>query len=159
MIAVVAGVIVVAVFACAFFMGRRFGPLALSLAAGSLLAELWAEWLTIIIGGFGVALAGLPHGVVATLVLLLLPMTVLLFGGPQYTKKQQRLLSAAGIALMTAALLVKPLGRYLPQEVSTAEPYQLLLQWWALVVTIGLVAGVIDVFLLHTAKAPRGKSH
>lgn len=159
MIAVVAGVIVVAVFACVFFMGRRFGPLALSLAAGSLLAELWAEWLTIIIGGFGVALAGLPHGVVATLVLLLLPMTVLLFGGPQYAKKQQRLLSAAGIALMTAALLVKPLGRYLPQEVSTAEPYQLLLQWWALVVTIGLVAGVIDVFLLHTAKVPRGKSH
>ena len=51
------GLIIGAVFAIAFVSSRRFGPLALALAAGAVLADIWSEWLAIIIGGFVFGLA------------------------------------------------------------------------------------------------------
>ena len=45
--------IIIVVFFGVFVSGRRFGPLALSLAAGFMLARIWAEWLTIMVSGLG----------------------------------------------------------------------------------------------------------
>ena len=107
------GAIIAVVFIIAFISSRRFGPMALSLAAGSMLAEMWSEWLVVIIGGLGIDVTGLPQGVIATLIILLAPLLLLLFGGPRYKGKYERVVSAILIALLTAALLVRPLGKYL----------------------------------------------
>ena len=151
------GAIIGAVFAIAFVSSRRFGPLALALAAGAVLADIWSEWLAIIIGGFGVAVPGLPHGVIATLIILLAPLFLLLFGGPRYQGKYERIMSAVLIALLTAALLVRSLGRYLVLDGDALKMYQLLYEWWQVVVTAGLLLGLIDLFLLHSAPAAHGK--
>ena len=80
------------VTALAFVLNRRFGMLALSLAVGALLAELWAEWLAGVIGGLGVSnVAGLPNGVVATIILTVGPLVLLLVTGPKGPGKLLRL--------------------------------------------------------------------
>lgn len=151
------GAIIAVVFIIAFISSRRFGPMALSLAAGSMLAEMWSEWLVVIIGGLGIDVTGLPQGVIATLIILLAPLLLLLFGGPRYKGKYERVVSAILIALLTAALLVRPLGKYLVLDGDALKVYQMLSDWWQYVVTAGLVLGLVDMFLLHSASAPHVK--
>ncbi|OYX42109.1 hypothetical protein B7Y94_04020 [Candidatus Saccharibacteria bacterium 32-49-12] len=156
-VVVLFGSIIVAVFTIALLSGRRFGPLALALSAGSMLAEIWADWLTVIVSGLGFEIPGLPYGVVSTMIILLGPLFLLLFGGPRYYSKFQRILSAVLIALLTAALLVIPLGRYMTLDGEALNFYKILVEWWQYVVTVGLVAGLVDLFLLHSARAPKEK--
>ena len=158
-VALLFGAIVVAVFLIAFISARRFGPLALGLAAGSLLAELWAGWLTALLESVGVEVSWLPMGVVATLVLLLAPLIILLLGGPRYFARVERVLSACAIALLTAALLVKPLGKYLVLDGQALSVYTWLVSVWQYVVTTGLVLGIVDMFLLHNKKSSHEKKH
>ena len=153
------GTIIVTVFVVSFFSSRRFGPLALALAAGAMLAEMWSEWLVIIIGGLGVEVPGLPHGVIATLIILLAPLFLLLFGGPRYHGKYERIMSAVMISLLTAALLVQPLGRYLVLDGDALKAYQILSDWWQYVVTAGLLLGLVDIFLLHSTRTSHTKKH
>ena len=158
-VALLFGAIVVVVFLVAFISARRFGPLALGLAAGSLLAELWTDWLTTLLEGIGVDISWLPMGVVATVLLLLAPLVILLLGGPRYFARVERVLSACAIALLTAALLVRPLGEYLVLDGQALSVYTWLVSVWQYVVTVGLVLGIVDVFLLHNKKTPHEKKH
>ena len=158
-IVILFGIIVAVVFALAFVSNRRFGPLALALAAGSMLADFWASGLAIIIGGLGVNTPELPSGLLATVVLLMSPLLLLLFGGPRYSGKYQRIASAAMIALLTAALLVRPLGQYIALDGEALKAYKILHDWWQYVATAGLLIGLIDLFLLHSVKLPSGKNN
>ena len=88
------GAILVAVFMIAFASSRRFGPLALSLAAGFLLSEWWVSWLTELLDGLKLAVSWLPNGVIAALILTLIPLFALLLGGPRYQRKHEKIISA-----------------------------------------------------------------
>lgn len=158
-VVVIFSAIVLVVFLGVFLSGRRFGPLALSLAAGFMLSEIWADWLTIIISGLGFEIAGLPYGVISSVMILLAPLFMLLWGGPRYFKKIERAMSAIVIALLTAALLVEPLGKYMVLDGDALAVYRVMAEWWQYVVTAGLVIGLVDVFLLHTAKVAKPSKH
>lgn len=151
------GIIVAVVFVVAFVSNRRFGPLALALAAGSMLADFWASSLAIIVGGFGINTPELPSGVLAAVVLLVMPLLLLLFGGPRYSGKYQRIASAMMIALLTAALLVRPLGKHMALDGEALKMYKILNDCWQYVVTAGLLIGLVDLFLLHSVKLPSSK--
>lgn len=150
-VVIVFTVIVAAVFAGAFVSGRRFGALALSLAAGSILSGFWADGLAIVLSGVGWSSDRLPAEVIATIVLLLAPAIILLFNGPKYTKKAHRTVSALAIGVLTAAFLVRPLGGLMSLEGAALDVYKALAEYWQFVVGAGLVMGVIDLFTLHTA--------
>jgi len=152
------GGVAVAVTALAFVLNRRFGMLALSLAAGALLAELWAEWLAGVIGGLGVSnVAGLPNGVVATIILTVGPLVLLLITGPKGPGKLLRLISAVLVGVLAAAVLVRPLGKFMTLDAEAMQTYKLLSDWWYYVATVGLVAGLLDMSLPLRAKAPAAK--
>lgn len=153
------GAIVAVVFCLAFVSGRRFGALMLALAAGAMLAGFWSEWLAAVIGGVHVRVPGLPNGVLATVILTIAPLCLLLLGGPKYQKKHERALAAVMIALVTAALLVKPLGQYMALDAASLAVYKVLHGWWQVVVTVGILAGLADVFMLHTGKVPAKNKH
>lgn len=153
-VAIIFLIIIAVVFAGVFLSGRRLGPLALALAAGSILSTIWADSLTIIISGLGFEVPGLPYGVISTVIIVLLPMLVLLFGGPRYLKKVQRVFAALLVSALAAALLVHPLGSYMTLDGASLETYELMLDWWPYLVTVGLVMGLVDLFLLHSVKAP-----
>ena len=159
-VAILFGVIVAVIFAAAFMSSRRFGPLALALAAGFLLAEWWSNWLGSILDGFGMELDWLPNGVIAVLLLLLAPLFALLASGPKYQKKHMKIVSAAGIAFLAAALLVMPLGKFMSLDGQALELYKMFAGAWRYIATTGLVLGVVDLFLAHTAKSGSGsKKH
>ena len=158
-VAILFGVIVAVIFAAAFVSSRRFGPLALALAAGFLLAEWWSNWLGSILDGFGMELDWLPNGVIAVLLLLLAPLFVLLASGPKYQKKHMKIVSAAGIAFLAAALLVMPLGKFMSLDGQALELYKMFAGAWRYIATTGLVLGVVDLFLAHTASGRSSKKH
>lgn len=158
-VAILFGVIVAVIFAAAFVSSRRFGPLALALAAGFLLAEWWSNWLGSILDGFGMELDWLPNGVIAVLLLLLAPLFALLASGPKYQKKHMKIVSAAGIAFLAAALLVMPLGKFMSLDGQALESYKMFAGAWRYIATTGLVLGVVDLFLAHTASGRSSKKH
>lgn len=158
-VAILFGVIVAVIFAAAFVSSRRFGPLALALAAGFLLAEWWSNWLGSILDGFGMELDWLPNGVIAVLLLLLAPLFALLASGPKYQKKHMKIVSAAGIAFLVAALLVMPLGKFMSLDGQALELYKMFAVAWRYIATTGLVLGVVDLFLAHAASGHSPKKH
>lgn len=151
------GAILVIVFTIAFVSSRRFGPLALSLAAGFLLSEWWASWLTGLLNGLKLAVSWLPNGVIAALILTLAPLFALLLGGPRYQRKHEKIISAVSIAFLTASLLVVPLGKYVSLDGQALDLYKVFANNWRYVATLGLVCGVIDLFMLHTGGHKPGK--
>lgn len=152
------GGVAVVVTALAFVLNRRFGVLALALAAGALLAELWVEWLAGVIGGLGVSsVAGLPNGVVATIILTVGPLVLLLITGPKGPGKLLRLISAVLVGVLAAAVLVRPLGKFMSLDAEAMKTYKLLSDWWYYVATVGLVVGLVDMSVPLKAKAPAAK--
>ena len=151
------GAILAIVFTIAFVSSRRFGPLALSLAAGFLLSEWWASWLTGLLDGLKLAVSWLPNGVVAALTLTLIPLFALLLGGPRYQRKHEKIISAVAIAFLTASLLVVPLGKYVSLDGQALDLYKIFANNWRYIATLGLVCGVIDLFMLHTGGHKSGK--
>lgn len=151
------GAILAIVFTIAFVSSRRFGPLALSLAAGFLLSEWWASWLTGLLDGLKLAVSWLPNGVIAALTLTLIPLFALLLGGPRYQCKHEKIISAVVIAFLTASLLVVPLGKYVSLDGQALDLYKIFANNWRYIATLGLVCGVIDLFMLHTGGHKPGK--
>jgi len=151
------GAILAIVFTIAFVSSRRFGPLALSLAAGFLLSEWWASWLTGLLDGLKLAVSWLPNGVIAALTLTLIPLFTLLLGGPRYQRKHEKIISAVAIAFLTASLLVVTLGKYVSLDGQALDLYKIFSNNWRYVATLGLVCGVIDLFMLHTSGHKPGK--
>ena len=152
------GGVAVAVTALAFVLNRRFGVLALALAAGVLLAELWAEWLAGVIGGLGISgVAGLPNGVIATIILTVGPLVLLLITGPKGPGKLLRLVSAVLVGVLAAAVLVRPLGKFMTLDAEAMKTYKLLSDWWYYVATVGLVVGLVDMSVPLKAKTPTAK--
>lgn len=82
-VAVLLLAVLVVIFVVVLVTGRRIGPLALAAAAGYIFVELWMEAVRVILGGVGINLPWLPDGVVAALILLLVPMGMLMVGGPK----------------------------------------------------------------------------
>ena len=151
------GAILAIVFTIAFVSSRRFGPLALSLAAGFLLSEWWASLLTGLLDGLKLAVNWLPNGVIAALTLTLIPLFALLLGGPRYQRKHEKIISAVAIAFLTASLLVVPLGKYISMDGQALDLYKIFANNWRYIATLGLVCGVIDLFMLHTGGHKPGK--
>lgn len=151
------GVILAIVFTIAFVSSRRFGPLALSLAAGFLLSEWWVSWLTGLLDGLKLAVSWLPNGVIAALTLTLIPLFALLLGGSRYQRKHEKIISAVAIAFLTASLLVVPLGKYVSLDGQALDLYKIFANNWRYIATLGLVCGVIDLFMLHTGGHKPGK--
>ncbi len=152
--------VVAVVFLGAFLSGRRFGVLAVGLAAGSVLSELWAGELAKLISGAGLNLPFLPMGVWTTAILLLLPLVALLTSGPRYHSKARAAVSALGIGVLTAAFLVVPLGQFMALQGDALTVYGWLKSSWVYVVTAGLVLAIIDLLMIHAGgHAVKSKKH
>ena len=155
-------VLLLAVLVVVLVTGRRIGPLVLAAAAGYIFVELWMEAVRVILGGVGINLPWLPDGVVAALILLLVPMGMLMVGGPKYHKKHEKLVAAAVITLLVAALLVGVLAKYLAVDGAAQTVVRQLTSWRQYIITAGLGVGLADLFLLHTVKTkskPGPKKH
>lgn len=147
------GSIMLVTFLAAFFAGRRFGVMALSLAVGSLLSSWWGGWLAGLLNNFGMAVPGIPSTILATLILLLLPLVATLISGPKYGKKHKKIISAVAISVLLMALLIVPLGGFIKMDASSLAIYRTLSGVWRYLATAGFVFGVADLLLMHNRVA------
>lgn len=151
-VAIVFGLVIVAVFAGTFLSGRRFGVLAFSLAAGSILDGLWSKEVANILAIFGLRLDALPGEVVASAFLLLMPLILLLLSGPKYQKRLNGLIPAVLVGVLAAAFLVEPLGSYMTLSGESLRVYQLILKYSPYIISMGMVLAITDLWLVHGKK-------
>ena len=149
-------IVIASLFALVFFTKRRFGVLGLALAAGAMLSNLWVGDLTPIIADAGFVLVKPPLASVVAASLILLPAVLLLFSGPTYKSMPQRIGGAIAFAILATALLLDPLGSALVIEGAGKSVYEYMTAHRTLIITVGLVLAVVDVFL--TRSSPRAKS-
>jgi hypothetical protein len=146
--------LIIVLFAIAFFTKRRFGVLGLALAAGAMLSTLWVGDLTPIIAQAGFVLIRPPLESVVASLLTLLPAILLLASGPTYHKSSQRVLGALLFAILATVLLLEPLGSALIIEGPGEEVYNFLVANRVVIITVGLIVAVADILFAKTPKIP-----
>jgi hypothetical protein len=143
-------IVIASLFALAFFTKRRFGVLGLALAAGAMLANIWAADVTPFIASAGFVLVKPPLLSVVTAAITIVPAVLLLFSGPTYKAMPQRIGGALAFAVLATALLLDPLQSALVIEGVGKSVYDYMVAHKTLFVTIGLVLAVLDVFFTRT---------
>src|SRR5438552_208518 len=122
----VLAVLLAALFALAYITKRRFGVLGLALCAGSLLSASWTSTLTPWVESRGVVFVSPPLSAVVSTLLILGPALVLLFSGPTYSGKLQRIAGALAFAALAFVFLLQPIGIAFVFDESTSQLYDVV---------------------------------
>jgi hypothetical protein len=150
-IIIILGIISV-LFVLTYLTKRRFGVLGLALSAGAILSELWSKDITPYIKQAGLEIVAPPLETIVTFVIILLPALLLLFSGPSYSKKSQRIIGSAAFALLATAFLLEPLGNALIFTGEGLKYYTLLTDNRAWIVTAGLLFALFDILSIKQIK-------
>jgi len=137
----------IALFAAAYATKRRFGLLGLALGAGATLSQLWSYDAGLVVGSLGIFPSGPMTTAITLSIVVLLPAIVLLFHGYTYKNFISRALGAFMFTLLALAFLVEPLGYALTLEGFGVEAYQWLDQYKAVIISVGIIFAVVDLFL------------
>lgn len=159
-------IIVFAAVAAILFVGaymsrRRFGLLGLALTAGATLSSLWTYDAGLLVSSLGVVPEGVITQAVTQSLVVLLPALLLLFHGYSYKSKLSRLIGSLLFTVLALAFLVEPIGYALPLSGFGATVYETLKQYRAVIISVGVVLAVIDLFLTKPAHLAEkaGKKH
>ncbi len=148
-----------ALFFGAFISKRRFGLLGLALTAGATLSTLWSYEAGLLVSSFGFV----PDGPIANAVTLssvvLLPPLVLLFHGYSYKNKIGRFIGSLLFTLLALAFLIEPIGYALVLEGNEAAIYKTMLEYKGLVISVGVVLAIVDLFFTKPASLAPKKRH
>lgn len=155
-------VIVFAVLALLLFTGsyiskRRFGLLGLALAAGSILSTIWNYDAGLVVGAVGIFPSGPVTTAVTLSLIVILPAVLLLFHGYTYKNIIGRIVGALLFTLLALAFLVEPLGHAFVLEGTGAEIYTWLVNNKDVIISIGMIFAVVDLFF--TKPAHLGSRH
>jgi hypothetical protein len=143
-------IVAVGLFVSAFITKRRFGLLGLALAAGSILSGIWGYDAGLVASLFGIPANPLTVAAVSAL-LVLLPAAVLLFHGNKYKTLIGRVIGASLFTLLATAFLIEPLSHVLVPQGIGAEIYRWLLLNKNMIIGVGLIVAIIDLFLTKPA--------
>ena len=158
-VAIVFGIILIALFGLAFLTKRRFGVLGLALAAGAMLSSLWADSLTPVIANAGFVVDKPPLITVVAVGLVLLPAVILLFSGPSYKDMPLRIVGAFAFAALAVALLIEPLGSALVLLDEGKTVYDFFVEYRVYIVTAGLILALLDILATRTPGRRRSSKH
>lgn len=144
-------------FLLAFVMKRRFGVLGLALAAGSLLSAYWTDAVGAFLEGQGVELVAPPLASVVAISLALLPALLLVFSGPAYHNKMQRIIGSLLFAAMAFLVVLPALTSIFVVEASAESTVQLLTQYRTSILAALIAYAVLDTMLAQGGSKSHGK--
>lgn len=151
-IAILIGILVL-LFAGAFISKRRFGLLGLALTAGATISTIWADTAGLMVSATGL----IPHGPITEAVTLslvvLLPAILLLFHGYKYKNVIARVIGSFCFAVLALVFLIEPLSHVLVLEGTSAEIYRQILYYKDVVISVGVILAVVDIFLTKPVHA------
>ena len=157
-VVLVFAILALILFVSAYITKRRFGLLGLALAAGSILSGLWSYDADLVVGATGLFPSGPLTTAITLSVIVMLPAVVLLFHGYTYKSVPGRIVGALLFTLLTLAFLVEPMSRTLALEGFGVDVYNQLLNNKDLIIGVGLVLAVVDLFLTKPAHLANKKS-
>lgn len=156
-VAIILGLVAVALFMGAYITKRRFGLLGLALTAGATLSTIWSYEAGLIVSSTGLVPAGPITTAVTLAAVTLLPAVVLLFHGTSYKDNFSRTVGALLFALLAVAFLVEPLQYVVVLQGQAADVYAWIISHKNLIISIGVVLAVVDLFFTKPS-ALTGKS-
>lgn len=156
-VALIVLTLLVPLFVLAYITKRRFGVLGLALAAGAMLSNLWTETLTPVVEQAGVVSDNPPLQTIVAVSLVLLPATVLLFSGPSYKNASLRLVGSLSFAFLASVFLIEPVGAAFILTEQNKDVYEWLVDNRVYIVTVGLIAAIVDLLLLHSGVGDHAK--
>lgn len=139
-------------FILAYVTKRRFGVLALGLAAGSILAHLWVGDLTPIVADAGIDMIQPPLESVVAATITVTPALLLLLSGPVYRSGIWRAVGGLIFAILVVTFLLDSFGSALVIEDPGKSVYDFLVDNRTLIISAGLILGLFDVFATKSAK-------
>lgn len=146
-------------FGLAYTAKRRFGVLVLALIAGSMLATMWTKDVTPFVATFGFVIVKPPLSSVVAVVMTLLPAVLLLMGGPVVYAKSERIYGSIIFALVGILLVFKWLNDALVIDSTGKILHDSIITYSPLLLTAGIIAAIIDVFVTHTARRGHESKH
>lgn len=149
---IVLAVLFAGLFVGAFLSKRRFGLLGLALTAGATLSTIWQDSAELVVSMTGLVSSGPLTAAVTLCLIILLPAIILLFHGYTYKENAARAIGSLLFAILAVAFLVVPLGNALTLEGSTAAVYEWVLANREIIISIGVVLAIIDLFFTKPAK-------
>lgn len=148
-------IIAVILFIVVYFSKRRYGLLSLALIAGSIISASWTTYLTAMLQIQGLQLISPPLGVVVSLALIVFPVIFLLFVGPKYRKKWQRVVGSLLFAALGALLAAVAIAREAPQLMTGSEIGTIATQTYPLIIVVGVGLAIGDTVMAHLPKKGR----
>jgi|SRR6266496_5643360 len=152
-------ILFVGLFLLAYLTKRRFGVLGLALCAGTLLSTSWTTSLTPWIQQQGIEFVSPPLSAVVSTVLIMLPPVLLLFGGPTYSGKWQRIAGASAFALLAFVFLLTPIGEGLLFDPVGYRMYTFLSSYSNVITVAGIAGALGDMLLTRSPHHARRPSH
>lgn len=155
---IVFAALAIVLFAGAFISKRRFGLLGLALTAGAMLSTIWSYDAGLVVSGTGLFPEGVITQAVTQSLVVLLPAILLLFHGYAYKNIVSRIVGSLLFTVLALAFLVDPIGYALPLEGLGVNVYDTLKYNKDLIISIGVILAVVDLFFTKPAHLA-AKSH
>lgn len=150
-------ILAVALFLGAFVSKRRFGLLGLALTAGATLSTIWSYDAGLVVSSTGLVPEGPLTTAVTLSLIVLLPAIILLFHGYTYKENAARVIGSLLFTILALAFLVGPLQFVLPLEGVAADIYRWLMNNKEIIISVGVVIAIIDLFFTKPAKLAEKK--
>ena len=147
-------ILAILLFVLSFLTRRRFGILGLALFAGSYLAHTWTGAATPFIEKVGLDLTrlGVPTSIFVGALLTLLPAIILLANSPKYKGKEAKFFGSLGFTALAIILLVPMLKPAFIGDSTSDNLDTFIVANYSILITIGLIASIVDLFLSHNAR-------
>jgi hypothetical protein len=149
-------IIIAILFATSFFTKRRFGILGLALAAGSILSGFWLYDGGLVAGLFNIPNSPYTTAAVSSIIILLPSIAIILFYGGKYKTMVGRVVGSILFAVLAMAFLFEPLSHTFTFSGPETIVMNAITANRQIIISLGLVAAVVDVVLYGSKHAPEG---
>lgn len=147
-------ILAVLLFFVAFISKRRFGLLGLSLAAGSVLSELWSLHASSLMDWLGIARSSSLESIIGVS-LIMLPALITLLHGYTYNSIYGRIFGSIAFAVLAVALLSAPLSYAFVNTGSMANFVTIFESYKDWIVGVGISIAVIDLLFSKPGRFSR----
>lgn len=138
--------------AAAFISRRRFGILALAMAAGYIISVYQAGYVADMLRGYNLSLGAMSLDTAVTMAMIIVPSIVLFFGGPTYVNKRNRILGSIAYGLTALFFCLGSLEHSLVLIGQEKLVYSFILDYREQAIVLLLVIAMIDSFFIHTIR-------
>ena len=132
-----------------YLLGRRFGLAGLSLAAGSLLADIWALPIAQYLASEGVMLEAPPISSIAGIIIILLVGFTVAIKSPKVSGMLARLVNSLAFSLLAVAITYEWFRPAVVLDEASRQYLQILEPHLLSIITGLLILALVDVIIKH----------